>query len=103
MKPILITTFLGCVAVSLVTIPAGWAAETTDACLRDPSRWARRARAYHRRLDRSMRTLFDMIENYYEPAYRDLLHNGIGPLSVHRAAIDFRDGLLKRFSLLFRQ
>ena len=49
-------------------------------------------RRYAKRLAASHRVLFGMIQSYYRPAYRDLLHHGTGPLGVHRAALELLTG-----------
>jgi len=42
---------------------------------------------YIARIETSTGTLFQLIRQYYNPAFRDLFMSGTGPLAVHRAVI----------------
>ncbi|MDY7093726.1 MAG: tryptophan 7-halogenase [Acidobacteriota bacterium] len=51
-----------------------------------------RRRSYRRYIERSSKPFFRLVDQFYEPAFRELLLNEEGPFQVHRALISLLAG-----------
>lgn len=78
--------------VCLAMLSGQWAAEAAIERITRNTAWDAVTGPYRSKLDRSLQTLLSMVEHYYMPPYRDLLHHGKGPMRVDRATLELLSG-----------
>lgn len=78
--------------VCLAMIAARQAAQLTLVLLRGATTSKKAGRDYARFVGRSTSVFFRLIEQFYDPSFRELFLNGTGPMQVHRAVLSVLAG-----------